>query len=103
MIMEFVAFDRPAGFTDADLLEDARGTVAHWRANDRLIRKHFVRHDDGRIMGIYLWPDRAAAEAAHDAAWIARFRARTGVEPEITYGEVFMVIDNVTGQVTEHA
>lgn len=103
MIIEFVTFDRPPGFSDADLLEDARGTVPHWQANEQLVRKHFVRRDDGRIMGVYLWPDRAAAKAAHDAAWIARFRARTGTEPEITYGEVFMVIDNVTGKVTEHA
>ncbi|MDA0963051.1 MAG: hypothetical protein O2898_09050 [Proteobacteria bacterium] len=102
MIIEFVTFDCPAGFSQADILADARSTVAMWQANEKLIRKHFVTREDGKIMGVYLWPDRAAAEVAHDAAWVARFRARTGVEPEITYGDVFMVIDNVSGEVTEY-
>ncbi|MCE8008433.1 hypothetical protein [Aestuariivita sp.] len=102
MIMELVEFDRPNGFTDADLLDDARGTVDHWRANPDLIRKHFIT-DGPTVMGVYVWPSRAAAEVAHDAAWVARFRERTGVEPRIRYFDMFMVIDNVAGEVTEYA
>lgn len=100
MILEFVKFDRPEGFSDADLLEDARSTVPHWQANSALIRKHFVT-DGPRVMGVYMWPDRAAAQAAHDADWIARFKARTGVEPEISYFDMFMMIDNAAGDVRE--
>jgi hypothetical protein len=100
MIMEFVRFERPEGFTDADLLEDARSTVDHWRANPSLIRKHFIT-DGPRVMGVYIWPDRAAAEAAHDATWQAAFKARTGVTPSIERFEMFMEIDNAAGEVRE--
>jgi hypothetical protein len=100
MIMEFVRFDRPEGFSRADLMEDARSTVDHWRANPDLIRKHFVTDGD-TVMGVYVWPDRAAAERAHNAAWVERFTARTGKQPRIEYFDLFMVIDNVTGDVTE--
>ncbi len=100
MIVEMVMFDRPAGFTDTDLLEDARGTVAHWQANPDLIRKQFLK-SGGEVIGLYLWPDRAAAERAHDAAWVERFRARTGVEPAFRYYEMFMEIDNAAGEVRE--
>lgn len=100
MIMEIVEFDRPAGFSDADLLEDARSTVAHWQANTDLVRKHFVT-DGPTVMGVYIWPDRAAAEAAHDAGWVERFKARTGEAPRIRYFDMFMVIDNAEGNVRE--
>ena len=75
MIIEFVTFDCPAGFTQADILADARSTVAMWQANEKLIRKHFVTREDGKIMGVYLWPDRAAAEARRGD------RARPGPGP----------------------
>lgn len=75
MIIEMVMFDRPPGFSDTDLLEDARSTVAHWQANPDLVRKQFLK-GDGEVVGLCLWPDRAAAERAHDAAWVDRFRAR---------------------------
>ena len=101
MIVEIVSFDRPEGFSDADLLEDARSTVAHWQAKPDLIRKQFVT-DGPRVKGIYLWPDRAAAERGHDAAWVERFKARTGVAPRIEIFEMFMMIDNEAGKVTEY-
>ena len=100
MIMEIVEFDRPDGFSDADLLDDARSTVDHWRANPDLIRKHFVTNGP-TVMGVYVWPNRAVAEAAHDAAWVERFTARTGVSPEIRYFDMFMLIDNQAGTVEE--
>ena len=101
MIIEMVMFDRPPGFTDADLLDDARSTVAHWQANPDLLRKQFLK-GEGEVVGLYLWPDRAAAERAHDAAWVERFRTRTGVEPRMRYFEMFMEIDNAAGEVREY-
>lgn len=101
MIVEIVSFDMPPGFTRDDLIEDARGTVAHWQANPDLIAKHFTTADDGSVAGIYLWPDREAASRAHGPDWIARFRARTGTEPRFAYFDVFMRIDNTAGTVQE--
>lgn len=100
MILEIVRFNRPEGFTDADLLADGRSTVAHWQANTDLIRKHFVTNGD-EVMGVYIWPSRSAAETAHDAAWLEMFMARTGVAPAIERYDMFMEIDNVAGEVRE--
>lgn len=101
MIVEMVTFDPPPGATAEDILEDARAVVDHWRANRELIRKHFVRGEDGRLAGLYVWPSREAARRGHDAAWIARFKERTGQTPTIRYFDLFMVIDNESGTVSE--
>lgn len=101
MIVEMVRFERPEGFSDADLRADARSTVAHWQANPDLIRKHFLTGEDGTVIGLYIWSDRAAARRAHDADWIARFRARTGKTPSFAYFDLFMLLDNEAGTVTE--
>lgn len=102
MILELVTFDMPPGFDDEDLIADARGVVAHWQANPDLIRKFFGRSPEGKVAGIYFWPDRASAERAHDAAWVARFRERTGTEPGFAYFDLFMLIDNEAGTVSEY-
>jgi len=101
MIVEFVSFDMPQGFSEDDLIADARGVAEYWQSNPDLIRKHFVKGADGKVAGIYVWPNKDAALKAHDAAWISRFRARTGTEPEITYFDMFMLIDNEAGTVSE--
>ena len=47
---------------------EARATIPRWRANPQLVRKHYLLSEDGaECAGLYIWPTRAAAEAAHDA------------------------------------
>ena len=101
MIVELVTFEMPAGFSDDDIVADARGVVAHWQANPDLIRKHFAKNAEGQVAGIYSWPDKDAAQKAHNADWIVKFRERTGTEPTFTYYDLFMVIDNEAGTVSE--
>ena len=80
----------------------ARATVPRWRANPQLLRKHYLLSDDGReCAGLYLWPTRAAAESAHDAAWRAAVEKRTGAAPAIRYFDLQMLLDNEAGTVTE--
>jgi len=102
MIVELVTFKAPA---DADwdaILSGARATVPHWRANPELVRKHYLLSDDGtECAGLYVWPSRAAAQAAHDAAWRAGVEQRTGSAPVIRYFELQMLLDNEAGTVTE--
>ncbi len=102
MIVEMASFEIPEGFGAEELIADARSTVEHWSANKHRIRKHFLRSEDGRVVGLYLWPDRAAARAAHDQEWIARFRKRTGAKPSFAYFDLFMTIDNTAGEVREY-
>lgn len=102
MIMEIISFDIPDGFDDVQIMEDARSVVNHWQANPNLLRKLMAKSDDGKIVGVYLWPDGDIARKAHDQAWIASFRQRTGISPHINYCKVFMVIDNENGSVKEY-
>ena len=102
MIIEIVTFDNPPGLSREAELEGARHTIAKWQANPDLIAKHFMRSEDGRQGGaVYIWPSRAAAEAAHDAEWRASVVKRTGSEPTCRYYDVLMVLDNRDRTVVE--
>ena len=102
MILELVLFKSPPGMDRAAVLEDAKHTIPRWRANPDLLRKHYLLSEDGtECAGLYIWPTRAAAEAAHDATWRAAVAQRTGSAPSIRYFELQMLLDNEAGTVTE--
>ena len=102
MIVELVTYKAPPGADWDAILAGARATVPHWRANPDLVRKHYLLSDDGsECAGLYVWPSRAAAQAAHDAAWCAGVEQRTGSAPVIRYFELQMLLDNEAGIVTE--
>jgi hypothetical protein len=66
------------------------------------LRKHYLLSEDGNeCAGLYIWPSRAAAQAAHDAAWRAGVEKRTGAAPAIRYFALQMLLDNEAGTVTE--
>jgi hypothetical protein len=102
MICEMVCFKVPEGWTREQVVEDARTVVPKWQANSELVRKHFIWNGSDRACGIYLWKTRAAAEAAHNDEWRQGVAERTGGdEPEISYFDCFMIVDNERGEVTE--
>ena len=102
MIVELVTFKAPVDGDWDSILDDARATIPRWRADPHLVRKHYLLSDDGKECGgLYIWPTREAAEAAHDAAWRAGVEKRTGSAPTIRYFDLQMLLDNETGTVTE--
>lgn len=102
MIVELVTFSAPPGADWDGILSEARATIPRWRANPQLVRKHYLLSEDGKeCAGLYIWPTREAAEAAHDAAWRAGVELRTGSTPAIRYFELQMLLDNEAGTVTE--
>jgi len=101
MIVEFVQFNYPPGWTREQILEDARTTIPRWRANEELIRKHYTRGDDGSGGAFYIWPSKEAAQRGHNAEWFANIKARTGATPTIRYFDLLMIVDNEAGSVTE--
>lgn len=102
MIVELVTFRAPPGADWDAILKDARATIPRWRADPTLMRKHYLLSEDGtECAGLYIWPTRAAAEAAHDAAWRAAVAQRTGAAPTIRYFALQMLLDNEAGTVTE--
>jgi hypothetical protein len=102
VIVELVTFPAPPDAGWDDILSEARHVVPKWRANPQLVRKHFLLSEDGaQCAGLYIWPSREAAEAAHDAAWRAGVEKRTGAAPVIRYFALQMLLDNEAGTVTE--
>ncbi len=78
-------------------LDDARAAYAAsaptYQQLDGLHRKYYLRSPDGSIGGgVYLWRDRAAAEAVYDAAWRARLTERYG-EPVVEFFDCPVVVD----------
>jgi hypothetical protein len=72
MIVEYVQFKYPAGWTREQILEDARPTAVKWRANKELIRKHYIAGENGAGGAFY-----------------------------ITYFDLMMIVDNEAGTTTE--
>jgi hypothetical protein len=106
MIVELVTFPSPQGWGRARVLEDAKHTIAKWSANRDLNRKHFllgIGEAEGTGAGIYVWPSIEAAKKAHDEQWREGVKKRAGSYPTIRYFDLFLLIDNERGQVTEWA
>ena len=51
-----------------------------------LVRKHYLRADDGSVGGgVYLWESREAAAAVYTEEWSARLTERFGSPPVVEY------------------
>ena len=91
-----VKFSPYPGLDRAQLEAAMIKSVPMYKNLPKLIRKYYVISDDLSYGGIYLWEDRAAAEAwfTDSVAWSNGVSRSTGVAPEITYLDVPFVIDN---------
>jgi hypothetical protein len=106
MIFELVEFKSPTGWSRQKTLEDAKHTIPKWSANRELLRKHFllgIGEAAGTGAGVYVWPSIEAAKRAHNAEWEAAVVKRTGGKPTVRYFDLFLLIDNEHGRVTEFA
>src|SRR5258707_4630208 len=94
MILELVLFKSPPGMDRAAILEDAKHTIPHWRADPDLVRKHYLVSDDGYGGGAYIWPSKEAAQRGHRVAWREGVKKSTRSGPDIRYFDLLMVLDN---------
>jgi hypothetical protein len=102
VITEYVLFDLPAGMPREQVIAGMHEVAPRWRKEPRLVRKTFIYDAEAGVAGaFYLWLDRAAAAAAHDAAWRARIRAHYGSEPRTRDYETPLVVDNALGRVVQ--
>ena len=98
MITALVRFPLPAGTTRdaAKALYEASAPV--YRAAPGLVRKYYLFDETPSGGGVYLWRDRASAEAFYTPEWRAGLKARLGAEPEVTLFETPVIVDNVLGE-----
>ena len=104
MIAASVTFRLPASVALEDMKRISLGTAEKYRKVPGLIRKYYVRSEDGDTAGgIYLWKSRAAAEALYTDDWRKTVQAAYGSAPSITYFDCPVVVDNLSGQVIDQA
>jgi hypothetical protein len=102
MILELVEFNSPKGWSRQQVAEDARHVITKWRANKELLRKHFLLSLDGKTgAGDYIWPSVEAAQKAHNEEWRQSVIKRTGAAATIRYFDLFLLVDNEMGTLSE--
>ena len=100
MITTLVQIKMPAPMSLEKAREVFTGTAPMYRDVPGLIRKYYLLSEDGETAGgVYLWKSRVAAEAMYTPEWSVFIREKYGVDPEVTYFESPVVVDNLTGDI----
>jgi hypothetical protein len=99
MITSITRFPLRPGLDRAAVVEDIKSTIPVYRGCPGLIRKYIgIDLENGHGAGIYLWQDRASADAYYAIA-MAKMKEQLGVEPEVTFLDTPVVVDNRSGEV----
>ena len=100
MITVFTSFKLPKPITRDEARSIFLSTAPTYQGVPGLFRKIYVLSEDGATAGgVYLWNSRAEAEAMYTQSWREFVRGKYGTEPNVTYFESPVVVDNVTQQV----
>ncbi len=88
-------FKMPSGTSRAQIVATIRATAHTYEGIPGLIRKYYgiTPNADG-LVGIYLWENRAAADAFYTADWIAAMTKRWAIPPQRQDWETPMVVES---------
>ncbi|MFC4292573.1 YdhR family protein [Sphingorhabdus arenilitoris] len=82
-----VEVPRPNGLSDTELDTGFRQAIPIYEKVPGLLRKYFVRSQVS-FGGVYLWADRASADAFYSAAWSERIAKTYGAPAKLTWFDV---------------
>ena len=100
MITSITKFKLLSPVTQSEAKDIFLSTAPRYKDLPGLIRKCYVIFDDGySVGGIYLWHSRKDAEAVYTESWREFVREKYGSEPEITYLETPVVVDNILNEI----
>ena len=100
MISVLIQFTLPQPMPADKMAEISLGNAPMYKDMPGLVRKYYVRSEDGiRVGGMYLWESREAAEATYDDAWRTRVTETYGSPPEMTWFDTPVVVDNRAGEI----
>ena len=96
-ITTVVQFRLPQPISLEEAARHFESSAPNYRNLPGLIRKYYLRAEDGRTAGgVYLWESRAAAEAAYSTEWREHVAKLFGVAPEITWFDTPVIVDNAS-------
>jgi hypothetical protein len=100
MITAIVRFKLPPTVKLEDAAEIFKGTAPKYRQLPGLVRKYYLYNGDAGIGGgVYLWESREAADRVYTKEWRQTLAQRYGAEPEITYFDTPVVVDNAIDEI----
>ncbi|XOB63527.1 monooxygenase [Campylobacterota bacterium DY0563] len=100
MITSITKFKLPNPITQAEAKDIFLSTAPNYKDLPGLIRKCYVIFDKGdSVGGVYLWQSRKDAEAVYTESWKEFVREKYGSEPEITYLETPVIVDNILKEI----
>jgi hypothetical protein len=100
MIIALTTFALPKPITGEEARRIFLSTAPKYRGVPGLLRKHYVLSEDGATAGgVYLWNSKPEAEAMYTDAWRSFVREKYGTEPNVTYFDSPVTVDNVAQQV----
>jgi hypothetical protein len=91
-VATLVVIKIPEGVTREKLDAAFTASVPTYQKIPGLIRKYYTVNGDG-FGGIYLWKDRAAAEAWFTAAWAQQCKQRNGTDCQLTWFDTPLQIE----------
>ena len=79
----------------------AEETAPKYKQAPGLVRKYFVRGEDGMTWGgVYLWETREDGEAVFTEAWHKRVADTYGSSPDIAWLDCALVLDNLHDEIS---
>jgi hypothetical protein len=102
MITAIVQFKVGPGADKDQIFENMKKVAPKFEGMPNLIRKNFLFDGDNGVGGgVYTWESREAAEAvyAEGGPWRQSIRDIYGVDPDITYFETPVIVDNKMGEI----
>lgn len=96
MITAIVRFKLPSTVTRDEATALYKSSMPKYQGLPGLVRKYYLFDEQGVGGGVYLWESRAAAERVYTKEWRSMIAARYGAEPEITYYETPVIVDNAS-------
>ncbi len=100
MITVLVQFQLGEDATLEKATETFQSTAPKYVDLHGLVRKYYIFDPaTRRAGGCYLFPDRAAADAVLNEEWRQRVTEKYGGDPEITYFETPVIVDNKSHEV----
>lgn len=97
MIIAQVRFELTEPVSLEQITKKFETTAPKYKGRDGLIRKCYVRSEDGMTVGaFYFWESREKAEQTYTEEWKTMVRDTYGVEPHIEFFDAPVTVDNST-------